>query len=395
VLVLAPALLGHSLGLVGRLVAAVVSAGLAVLTLRFLENPLRYAPRIRRSALASLALGGAATVVAVAVGLALLVSMPAPVGRGAPAMPLTITPAPVQMGNNIGADDAAVQQAFAQVQAAVAASAELKAVPSNLNPSLADVAAERQAMFLNGCMRNFYEVGQPECTTGDTASTTSVALIGDSHAAMWNPAFQQMLTGRRWRLEMMAKAGCPLMDLPIISPVLHRDYTECEQWRGQILARLGAEHPQLIVVSLWRWYGARYGWPSGFTSYDPAWIDGLTRLVRQLRGTGAKVLVLGPIPDPKLVVPVCLSGHLDDATACSQPRSTAVNQAGIVAETAATKAAGGQYADLTDLFCTTDRCPVIIGSTLVYLDWSHVTVEYCRVLAPIIGALAGRALARN
>jgi hypothetical protein len=183
--------------------------------------------------------------------------------------------------------------------------------------------------------------------------------------------------------------------LPIISPVLHRDYTECEQWRSQIVARLAAEHPRLVVVSLWRWYGTRYGWPSGFTSYDSAWIDGLTRLVRQLRDIGAKVLVLGPIPDPKLVVPVCLSGHLDDATACSQPRSTAVNQAGIAAETAATEAAGGQYADLTDLFCTNDRCPVIIGNTLVYLDWSHVTVEYCRLLAPIIGALAGRALAHN
>ena len=67
-------------------------------------------------------------------------------------------------------------------------------------------------------------------------------------------------------------------------------------------------------------------------------------------------------------MPICLSGHLDDATACSPPRSTAVNQAGIAAESAATKAGGGQYADLTDLFCTADRCPVIVGNTLVYFD---------------------------
>ena len=87
---------------------------------------------------------------------------------------------------------------------------------------------------------------------------------------------------------------------------------------------------------------------AGFTAYDPAWIDSLTRLVQQLRGTGAQVLVLGPIPDPHSVVPICLSGHLDDATACSPPRSTAVNESGIAAETAATKAGGGQYADLTD-----------------------------------------------
>ncbi|HTY34208.1 MAG TPA: acyltransferase, partial [Mycobacterium sp.] len=54
VLVLAPALLGHPLGLAARLAAALISGGLAVLTLRVLENPLRFAPRIRRSPLASL-----------------------------------------------------------------------------------------------------------------------------------------------------------------------------------------------------------------------------------------------------------------------------------------------------------------------------------------------------
>ncbi len=41
-------------------------------------------------------------------------------------------------------------------------------------------------------MRNLLEVNQPECATGDTASPTTVALVGDSHAAMWSPAFQQV-----------------------------------------------------------------------------------------------------------------------------------------------------------------------------------------------------------
>ena len=107
---------------------------------------------------------------------------------------------------------------FAQVQAAVAASADLKAVPSNLQPPLADAAAEQKAMLFHGCLRNFFEGGQPECATGDTASPTTVALVGDSHAAMWNPAFQQIAEQRHWRLEILAKAGCPLLDLPITNP---------------------------------------------------------------------------------------------------------------------------------------------------------------------------------
>jgi hypothetical protein len=348
---------------------------------------------VRRSPLASLALGGAATAVAVCVGVALLVWVPTPVGRGAPAAVLTVTAAPPPTGHNIDAYGTAVQHAFAQVQAAVAAAAELKAVPSNLEPPLADTAAELRAILLNGCMRNFIQIGQPECATGDTASTTTVALVGDSHAAMWSRAFQRVAAQRHWRLETLTKAACPLMNLPTPNP-LRRSATHCEQWRGQVIARLRVEHPQLVVVSTWRRYGAGLpGWQPGFTSYDPAWIDSLTRLVQQLRGTGAQVLVLGPIPDPHSVVPICLSGHLDDATACSPARSTSVNEPGIAAESAATKAGGGHYADLTELFCTADRCPVIIGNSLVYLDNSHLAFEYSRALGPVIEALADRALA--
>jgi peptidoglycan/LPS O-acetylase OafA/YrhL len=400
VLVLAPLLVGHPLGLAARLAAALLSGGLAVLTLRFIENPVRFAAPLRRSPLTSLAVGAASSTIAACVGVALLMSVPVPVGRGAPAAPLSITAASPPTGSAMDAYDAAVQEAFAQVQAAVAASADMKAVPSNLQPPLAGATAELKALLFNGCLREPFESGQPECAMGDNSSSTTVALVGDSHAAMWTPAFQQIATERHWRLEMLAKGACPLLDLPIANHLFSgfiEGLEHCEQWRGQILARLRAEHPRLIVVGLWRGYGNGNGngWLSGFAAYDRAWIDGLAHLVQQLRGTGARVLVLGPTPDPRTSVPICLSGHLDDATACSPTRSTAVNETGIAAESAATTAGGGQYTDLTELFCTAKRCPVIVGNTLVYVDEDHLTLEYSGQLAPVMETLADRALAHG
>ncbi|OQZ89028.1 acyltransferase [Mycobacterium alsense] len=395
VVVLAAPLLGHPLGLAGRLAAVLVSGGLAALTLRFIENPLRFAAPIRRSALASLALGGAATAMAVAVGVALLASIPVPVGRGPAAAALTITATPPSAGSTINAFDAAVQQAFAQVQAAVTASVGLEAVPSNLSPPLANAAAEHAAVFQNGCLRNLFEAGQPECATGDTTSTTTVALLGDSHATMWSPAFQQIAAQRHWRVETLGKGACTPMDLPITDTIRRAvSNALCQQWRAQVLDRLQAEHPRLVVVSMYRGYGFGHGYTPGFTSYDPVWNDGLARLVQQLRRAGAQVLVLGPIPNLRVAAPICLSSHLDEASACSSPRSTAVNESGIAAESAATQAAGGHYADLTELFCT-KRCPAIVGNTLVYFDGNHMTLEYARALAPVIGALADRALAHG
>ncbi|WP_433606805.1 SGNH hydrolase domain-containing protein [Prescottella agglutinans] len=389
-LILAPALVGHDLGLSGRLTTVTVAAGLAVLTLKLVENPVRFAAPLRGSAARSLALGGAVTAIAVGACLVLLVLRPVPVGHGQAAAALTVTaPTPQDPVPSGDPHDVAVRDLTAQVQAAVVASAGLGAVPSNLSPSLADAPASKPEVFLNGCVRSWLEVGQDECASGDVASPTTVALVGDSHGAMWSPALESVAEQRHWRLETLGKVTCPLLDLPLTSPYLGREYTECEQWRSEVVARLQAERPRLIVLGMSR----RYGGDFGFTMYSPEWQGSLTRMVAQLRATGSNVLVLGPVPDPHGVVPTCLSAHLDDAAACSPDRAVAINASGIAAEAAATSAGGGEYADLTDLFCTADRCPVIVGNDLVFRDDNHLTVEHAQALSPAVAALADRALA--
>ncbi|MET9026996.1 acyltransferase family protein [Nocardia sp. NPDC004168] len=391
VLVLAPHALGGPLGLVGALGAVAMAGGLAVLTQRLIENPVRFAARLRGSGRLSLACGGVSTVLAIGVAAALLVLVPPPVGHGTAARSLTLTTPAAPATPTADPYEAAIEQLTAQTQAAVAASAEVRDVPSNLTPALSNARGDRAEVFDNGCFRSWTDVGQGECASGDPASSTTVALVGDSHAAMWQPAFENMSVAHHWRLETMAKVTCPLLDLPITSPYLGRTYTECEQWRGQIMTRLRHERPRLIVVGMSR----RYGGDFGFVTYDPAWIDGVRRLVAQLRESGAAVLVLGGIPDPHATVPACVAEHIDDASACAPARAVAVDEAGIAAERAAATAGGGQYADLTALFCTTARCPVIVGNTLVYRDDNHLTSGYATTLAPVVGALTERALARG
>lgn len=399
VLVLAPPLLGHPIGLPTKLVAVLVSLGLAVLTLRYVENPLRFADRIRNSPRAGLSLGAAATAIAVAVGAVLLMWSPNPVGHGPAIKPDVITATPVPPGSSMAAYDAAVDDVFGQVQAAVANSLDLQQVPSNLNPPLTDQAAQQLGILTKGCLRVLpFDSGHPECVAGDTTSKTTVALIGDSRAAMFNPAFLQLADQRHWRLIMMAKAGCPITNLRVNAHfnTLAEGMQRCADWRKGVMARMAAERPQLIVVSSARAYdanGAHVLIP-GLKRYDQAWLDSLTGLVEELRGTGAKVLVLGPTADPPGPAPLCLSGHLDDASACTARRNPA-HGPGIAAERAATEAGGGQYADITDLFCSADRCPSIVGNTMVYFDAGHLTRQYAEFLTPAMGALADRTLAGN
>lgn len=396
VLVLAPAMVGHPLGLEGRVAAALFSAVLAVLTLRFVENPIRFGTGLRRSPGKSLGLGAVVTAMAVGAAAAVLPLVPKQIGPGPPAAPLTVSVPPVPAGSGAAAYTAAVRDAVAQVHSVVAESVRLRAVPENLAPPLSEIPHQQSQQSVGGCLRTPYETGQPECASGNTSSSTTVALFGDSHAAMWSPAFTAAATQRGWRTELLAKAACPPMVMRVDSAVrrMIERLQHCEEWRDLILDRLATERPSLIVVSMWRSYGAEENL-SHFEPYSAQWLTGLTNLVRQLRATGAQVLVLGPVPAPRKVLPLCLSAHLDDPAACLSERSTAVNEAGMRAEATATEAGGGRYADVTDLFCTADRCPAIVGNAQVYVDVSHLTVEYSRLMGPVIAALAARSLAEG
>lgn len=387
VLLLAPALFGQSLGLAGRLAMVVVSFGLAILTLHLVENPARFAPSLKASAQRSLAVGGALTATGVGVCLVLLMARPVPVGQGTAAAPVaSVAPSGPAARSAEAPPPMSVRD---QVVAAVAKSTKMGPVPSNLTPALS--AITKPEVFVNGCVLSWRDVAQPECVSGDAGAPTTVALVGDSHAAMWQPALEPVARDRHWRLETMSKVLCPLMDLPINSPYLGRKFTECEQWRIDVMARLERERPQMIVLDMSRRYGADFG----FTSYDQAWLDSLTRLVARLRATGANVLVLSQVPDPHSTVPTCVSAHMDNASACATARSEGLNDGGIAAEAAATAAGGGQYAELSELFCTADRCPVIVGNTLAFRDDNHVTTEYAQVLAPLLTEKVERALALN
>src|SRR5262249_44619933 len=153
-LLLMPSLLGVPAGLPVRLTAILVSAGLALITLHLVENPGRFSPALRRSAKASIAVAGVASGVTACACVLLLMVAPVPVGHGKAAPKANIVALPPTAVPTLSQQEAAVRQGFAQARDAVAASADLRAVPSNLDPSLAKAPADKAAVFVNGCTRS-------------------------------------------------------------------------------------------------------------------------------------------------------------------------------------------------------------------------------------------------
>jgi hypothetical protein len=276
----------------------------------------------------------------------------------------------------------------AAINQQVARTLPVKDVPANLDPNLPDAQTDEPPVFVDGCMDSYTDASLRGCTFGDTASNTTVVLFGDSHAAMWFPAVDAAAQQYGWRLINWTKATCPPFPLPITSPVLGRTFTECDEWRANVLNQIQAIHPALVILGVARHYTDIYG----FTPYSQIWLSGLGQEVAAIRATGAQVMVFGPVPKPPFDVPGCLSANLTDATACTVPAAVGLNEGGIAAETTAVTDNGGAYVDTQPWFCTVSTCAVMVDNLLVYRDDNHITAVYANFLTSVVGPAMQRAL---
>jgi peptidoglycan/LPS O-acetylase OafA/YrhL len=391
ILILAPYAVGHPLSLAANLGLAVASFLVAVVSFVVIENPLRLWGWLRAAPRRVLSLGGALTVAAISVCLACIGSLPALAGQGrAPVARLTAAPPAVQTRARTPSPPAdpkapnpyirELAAATDQVQAAVARSVPVNTVPANLTPTIPDAAGDEPPVFVDGCMDSYLDSNLEPCQFGDQAASSSVVLFGDSHAGMWFPAVDDAANQLGLRLYTWTKATCPPLQLPIFSPVLGRNFVECDQWRQNVLGQIAQVHPSLVILGVARHYTDIYG----FTPYSPQWLQGLDAMVTDIRRLGPQVLVIGPVPKPPFVVPDCLSIHLTSATACTTPLSVGINDPGMASEEATVTRAGGLYLDVQPWFCTSTTCAGMVDNLLVYRDDNHITATYAAYLGPAV-----------
>lgn len=397
VLVLVPAALGHPLPVVTMVALAAGSGLLAVVTYRFVEQPGRQARWLTASTRRSLTTAGALSLAGVVACAGAAVTIPsvrghghAPVAAIRPAASPAARPAgPATPPTTVDATLSALHSAEAQVVAAVSASASIKSVPANLDPPLSSASASEAAPMVDGCLDSFTSSAVPNCLFGDTTATRSIVLFGDSHASMWFPAVDAFANAHGYRLYVWTKAACPPVGIPIFSPVLDRMWTECSQWYANVMARIAATRPSLVVFGIAPNYDPAYR----VVQNGPVWLAGLASTIKTIRGDGGAVLVIGSAPSPPFSIPTCLSANLNDVPACdfspigrhvSGGGLVGIDQAGEAAEAATVRSSGGVYANVAPWFCTSTVCDVIVDNLLVYRDNSHITVPFADYLSPLI-----------
>ncbi|TNC20442.1 acyltransferase [Georgenia sp. 311] len=257
---------------------------------------------------------------------------------------------------------------------------------TSLTPSLLDAADDVAAVYADGCHQDALSPGVLTCVYGDADSDVVVALVGDSHAAHWQPALAVLAEEHGFRLETSTKSSCLLAPALVWEDSTSRPYTSCLEWQATLTERLMAEPPDVVVVSAGGHYqlvedGAAL---SREESREPV-AQAMAATWQALEEEGIEVLALLDTPWPGIDAPECVSEHLTDLSGCAVPRAEAMERSGAaILRAAAERVPAADLLDLTEFVCPREECLPVVGGVLTHSDTHHLTATYARTLAPRI-----------
>ena len=104
----------------------------------------------------------------------------------------------------------------------------------------------------------------------------------------------------------------------------------------------------------------------------------MARLLAQVPGRHA---IIADTPQSRVVVPDCLSSHIDDTRPCDTPRFVALGGRYLILERAAAHADGATLINMTNVLCGPLVCPAVIDGYIVFRDVFHLTATFSAYLA--------------
>jgi peptidoglycan/LPS O-acetylase OafA/YrhL len=367
VLVLAALYERRQLGVAVNLVLLLAALLLSIVSYRLVENPIR---RARWSARLSAALAPVA--VSAAVGVALL-TVSALDSRIAPTDQASAAVAAGSTANVALATGVPKATTLPAVVAAVNTALTGAAVPTDLTPPLSHLLDDAY-QFPDGCDPTTQDpTTQPICHLGDVKSTNTIVVFGDSHAEMWMPAILAMAHADAWNVVPLVRKGCEVptwvgAGYPIDTAAT---VSVCHVWYRWALQRAERLRPDAVLIA-------------GCCSGDSGAIaktmrDTYSATAAALKRFARNVVLIedeeGTVEQP---VDCLLASGATLRSCMTTQTSTALAFNDGLAHLAKAKRVG--FLKTRGWFCYRNRCPMVVGKTVVYRDAGHITPEYALAL---------------
>jgi peptidoglycan/LPS O-acetylase OafA/YrhL len=328
-----------SSGVAMRSGAALVALLLAWMTTRFIETPIRFRSRFTRSRGLTYAGGLVATVVAI-----------------------TASAAIIRIADQRQATD----------------------------PLLAELAAARAdvaGVTTDGCTEKTGSV-RGACVSGDPSGARTVMLLGDSHAAHWRPAIDQVAKALHLRVVMRTFGGCPATEAPVAREGTHEVRDGCAERRAETAQLLDELHPDAVIVShtdYMGWILDDGGVPGSPNDQREQWNVALRDFAHDLGQRGIPLGLILDVPAMEHDPIECLAkGRSREECGVDQQALDELAQRSAGEQQALAAAGHGVAFDPVPLLCSDDVCPIRQDGILEYNDPDHLTRAFSRHLAPQI-----------
>jgi peptidoglycan/LPS O-acetylase OafA/YrhL len=355
--ILLPIFLGHELGAVSKVAALAMIVVLAELTYRFIENPVR---RAKAAWTFKPAFAGTIALVTSAAVVAVVFVTPHNFGKQETNQDLSAmmrsTP------NSLDTPGAVAKYPYT-LPYCDGAGAAIYDCPPNTTLEFDSAAYPIGPPRSDTCQ---YEVETMiiDCVMGDTTSSRSIALVGDSHArAMWASLD---LIGKR--------AGYAVHEF--LSPrcsyrLYHFDW--CTAHNREIEPRLNSGEFDLVILT----QSARMSYFSAENPLEP--INPFGELFGELKTNGINVAVVKDNPKRGPELSSCIKLHRDEPGLCSKPYKSRFDRA-----TQTAIDLGFPVIDLDNAYCPDDSCNAVRGGMFVWRDNGHISPFYHVTAAPLV-----------
>lgn len=360
-IVLSPYVLGRSIFAQDKIIIAVVTAILSYLTWRYIENPIRrwsWLSSRRPRTTFGLSACGMALVMAIAFSMARDVAA------------------------DVDESLARAQHLLSSPSACIGASAAdpLVDCDSTLGPGeVVPLPAAAREDSPEDCLVDqgstefsFCEFGVPR-----DQSRGTIALIGDSHANHWLPAFEEIANQYGWHGIAATRASCPFTPArrTLDSAVLER----CADFNAEVFAELDIRQDVAVVV-MSAYSDVYFDAPAGVEEREFA-RESYREAIETLPSHVGSVYIIRDSPKPQEDNVQCVEmevqrGRLDPGVDCGVPGDRGLVR-DVLAE-AGEASPRSHVVDFSSLYCPDAICLPVVGGVMVYADHSHLTSTWVR-----------------
>jgi hypothetical protein len=239
------------------------------------------------------------------------------------------------------------------------------------NSSQVNIDSSLPKTYLDGCHLSQIETIPRYCAYGDLESKFKVILVGDSHAAQWFPALEQIAIRDNFKLISLTHSSCPFVNLNF--------YEQCKQWNSNVVKLINKWNPSVLIWS--NLIAENYPTDSTTNLTKEEWKVGFKNRLNQLKIQKSKILYIQDSPYPNFDVLGCLNAN-PDARSCNFTLKPNQIENAVFHILKSNKVS---LVRTRNWFCESNICGLLKDNFNVYRDYSHISVLMSKNLSFKLG----------